>query len=46
AEELRLYYEEQNRERVNQIASLPPPPGLEAAWKKLQDSKARHQIQA
>ncbi|NEP60547.1 MAG: DUF433 domain-containing protein [Symploca sp. SIO2G7] len=45
-EELRLYYEEQNRERVNQIASLPPPPGLEAAWKKLQDSKARHQIQA
>ena len=46
AEELRLYYEEQNRERVTRIATLPPPPGLEAAWEKLQESKARHQLQA
>jgi hypothetical protein len=46
AEELRLYYEEQNRERVAQIATLPPPPGLEAAWEKLQASKVRHQLQA
>lgn len=46
AEELRMYYEEQNRERVAQIATLPPPPGLEAAWEKLQASKARHQLQA
>jgi len=45
-EELRLYYEEQNRERVARIATLPPPPGLEAAWKKLQAAKARHQLQA
>lgn len=45
-EELRLYYEEQNRERVAQIATLPPPPGLEAAWEKLQASKARHQLEA
>ncbi len=43
AEELRQYYEEQNRERVARIATLPPPPGLEAAWEKLQASKARHQ---
>ena len=46
AEELRLYYEEQNRDRVARIATLPPPPGLEAAWEKLQAAKARHQLQA
>lgn len=45
AEELRQYYEEQNRERVARIVNLPPPPGLEAAWEKLQASKARHQSQ-
>jgi uncharacterized protein (DUF433 family) len=45
AEELRQYYEEQNRERVARIATLPPPPGMEAAWEKLQKSKARHQSQ-
>jgi len=45
-EELRRYYEEQNRERVARISTLPPPPGLEAAWEKLQVSKARHQLQA
>lgn len=45
-EELRLYYEEQNRERVARIATLPPPHGLEAAWEKLQAAKARHQLQA
>ena len=45
-EELQRYYEEQNRERVARIATLPPPPGLEAAWEKLQSSKARHQLQA
>lgn len=43
-EELRQYYEEQNRELVARIATLPPPPGLEAAWEKLQASKARHQL--
>ena len=45
AEKLRQYYEQQNRERVARIANLPPPPGLEAAWEKLQASKARHQSQ-
>lgn len=45
-EELRQYYEEQNRESVARIATLPPPPGLEAAWEKLQASKARHQLQS
>ncbi|MCU0545535.1 MAG: DUF433 domain-containing protein [Oscillatoriaceae cyanobacterium Prado104] len=45
-EELRLYYEEQNRDRVARIATLQPPPGLEAAWEKLQASKARHQLQS
>ncbi len=45
-EELRLYYEEKNRDRVSRIATLPPPPGLEAAWEKLQKSRARHQLQA
>ncbi|MEM9487300.1 MAG: DUF433 domain-containing protein [Cyanobacteria bacterium P01_F01_bin.116] len=45
-EELRLYYEEQNRERIARISTLAPPPGLEAAWEKLQASKARHQLQS
>jgi len=45
-EELRQYYEEQNRERIARISTLPPPPGLEAAWEKLQASKARHQLQS
>jgi uncharacterized protein (DUF433 family) len=43
AEQLRQYWEEQNREIVAQIATMPPPPGLEAAWEKLQVAKARHQ---
>jgi len=43
-EELRLYYDEQNRERVARIATLPPPIGLEAAWEKLQAAKARHPV--
>lgn len=43
AEELRQYYEAQNRERVTQIATLPPPPGMEAAWAKLQHSRSQHQ---
>ena len=39
-EELRQYYEEQNRERMNRIATLPPKPGTEAAWSKLRALKA------
>jgi uncharacterized protein (DUF433 family) len=45
-EELRQYYEERNRERVDRISSLSPPLGMEAAWEKLQASKARHQLQS
>lgn len=41
AEELRLYYEEQNRELIEKISKLPPKPGREAAWEKLQAQKAK-----
>ncbi len=40
-EEIRQYWEEQNRERFAQIAKLPPPLGRETAWAKLQAQKAR-----
>src|SRR5919202_2956614 len=45
AEELRQYYEEQNRELITRIATKPPKPGMEAAWEKLQAQKAKHQVQ-
>jgi uncharacterized protein (DUF433 family) len=35
AEEIRQYWEERNRERLAEIAKMPPPPGKEAAWAKL-----------
>lgn len=41
AEELRKYYEEQNRERVARSAAKPPKPGTEAAWEKLRAAKAK-----
>jgi uncharacterized protein (DUF433 family) len=41
AEELRQYYEEQNRERVARSAAQPPKPGTEAAWEKLRAAKAK-----
>jgi uncharacterized protein (DUF433 family) len=40
-EENRKYWEERNRERFARIAKMPPPPGMEAAWEKLQREKAR-----
>lgn len=43
AAELQKYYEEQNRELISKIAKLPPPPGREAAWEKLQAQKAKLQ---
>ncbi|NEQ68884.1 MAG: DUF433 domain-containing protein [Symploca sp. SIO2D2] len=46
AEESRQYWEERNRERFAQIAQLPPPPGREAAWEKLQAQKAKFDSQA
>ncbi len=39
-EEIRQYWEEQNRDRFAQIGKLPPP-GREKAWAKLQAHKAR-----
>ncbi|MEG4534970.1 DUF433 domain-containing protein [Microcoleus sp. D2_18a_D3] len=35
AEELRLSYEEKNRDLIARIAAQPPKPGTEAAWEKL-----------
>ncbi len=43
AAELQKYYEEQNRELISKIAKLPPPPGREVAWEKLQAQKAKLQ---
>jgi uncharacterized protein (DUF433 family) len=41
-EEIRQYWEERNREYLAQIATMPPKPGHEALWAKLQQQKARH----
>lgn len=41
AEETRRYWEEYYRERFTQIATMPPKPGREAAWAKLQAEKAK-----
>ncbi len=45
AEELRQYYEEQNRDLIARLAARPPKPGMEVAWEKLQAQKAKHQAQ-
>ena len=45
AEELRQYYEVQNRDLIARISAKPPKPGMEAAWEKLQAQKAKHQAQ-
>lgn len=44
AEEIRQYWEERNRERLAEIAKMPPPLGREAAWEKLQAQKAKLQV--
>jgi uncharacterized protein (DUF433 family) len=41
-EEIRQYWEERNREHLARIATMPPKPGREALWAKLQQQKARH----
>ncbi|PIG91091.1 DUF433 domain-containing protein [Gloeocapsopsis sp. IPPAS B-1203] len=46
AEDLRQYYEAQNRERVDQILRQPPKPGTEAAWEKLRAVKAKRESAA
>lgn len=40
-QEMREYWEAQNRERLAQIAKLPPKPGKEEAYAKLQSWKGR-----
>jgi len=42
-EELRQYYEAQNRDLMARISAQPPKPGMEIAWEKLQAQKAKHQ---
>jgi uncharacterized protein (DUF433 family) len=46
AEEIRQYWEERNREHFARIAAMPPKPGREALWAKLQAQKARHESKA
>jgi len=46
AEELRQYYEEQNRERIARIAAKPPKPGTEAIRAKLQARRSKLESQA
>ncbi|WP_373526487.1 DUF433 domain-containing protein [Nostoc sp.] len=46
AEELRQYYEEQNRERIARIAAKPPKPGTEAIRAKLQARRAKLESQS
>lgn len=41
AEEVRRYWEERNRERLAQIAAMPPTPGTEAVRAKLAEYRAR-----
>jgi len=43
AEELRLYYEEKNRDLIAKIAAMPPKPGTEAALEKLRAAKAKRE---
>jgi len=43
AEELRLYYEEKNRDLIAKIAAQPPRPGTEAVWEKLRAAKAKRE---
>jgi uncharacterized protein (DUF433 family) len=45
AEELRLYYEEKNRDLIARIAAQPPKPGQEAIRAKLQAAKAKFKSQ-
>ncbi|MDJ0619996.1 MAG: DUF433 domain-containing protein [Calothrix sp. MO_192.B10] len=46
AEEIRQYWQEQNRERFTQIAAMPPKPGQEELRAKLQAWKERIENQS
>ena len=40
-EEIRQYWEDRNRERLDRIAATPRNPGKEAIWAKLEEQKVR-----
>jgi uncharacterized protein (DUF433 family) len=42
AEEIRAYWEEQNREKIQQIEKMPPKPGQEAIRAKIAAHKAKY----
>jgi uncharacterized protein (DUF433 family) len=46
SEETRQYWEERNREHVAHVSAMPPKPDREALWAKLQEQKARHELEA
>jgi uncharacterized protein (DUF433 family) len=46
AEELRLYYEEKNRDLIARLAAQPPKPGQEVVRAKLQAAKAKLESQS
>lgn len=41
AEDLKKYYDDQNRNLISEISKMPPPKGREAIWGKLQAQKAK-----
>jgi uncharacterized protein (DUF433 family) len=43
--EIRSYWENRNRERLDRIAMMPHKPGQEALWAKLEEQKARRATQ-
>jgi uncharacterized protein (DUF433 family) len=43
--EIRSYWENRNRERLDRIAMMPRKPGQEALWAKLEEQKARRVAQ-
>ncbi|MEQ9359549.1 DUF433 domain-containing protein [Coleofasciculus chthonoplastes] len=45
AEENRQYWQERNREHSDRVATMQPKPGREILWAKLQQQKARHQLE-
>jgi uncharacterized protein (DUF433 family) len=44
-EEIRLYWEDRNRERFARIAAMPRKPGQEAFWAKLEEQRAKRAAQ-
>ncbi|MEL6232404.1 MAG: DUF433 domain-containing protein, partial [Cyanobacteria bacterium J06627_3] len=40
-EEIRQYWEERNRDRLERISLTPRKPGKEAIWAKLEEQKSR-----